>query len=223
MDEMEVVVRVGFVPGGLLARALVVVVVAGPFVEPERLCLPAKGGFLTPSETEARGRVAVEDDLTDATELAGDTTERAAVACFEADDAAGLDEGEEDGGGFDVEEDRGGLEVEEDMDVFEVGGTADLDGTTEARRAGPLGVPVDGALATGVGLVGLEAGAPALTDFLRAEVAEEALLAMEDTVSETTLEAGAFFTAPTPNVPELRIYDQTVKAMTKFNVEDLPS
>ena len=91
---------------------------------------------------------------------------------------------------------------------LEEGGAEGLDGTTEARRAGPVaGVPVEGAFATEAGLVGLAVAAPALTDFLRAEAAEDALFTMDATVSEAVLEAGAFFTAPAPNVPELRIYD----------------
>jgi hypothetical protein len=197
MDEMEPVVRVGFVPDAFVAVEGAV----GGFVAPERLCLPAKGAFFTPSETEARGRVAVDDDLTEAFEPAGEITERA--------DAGGLDEVEDDISGFEVEEDRGGLEVEEDKGGFEDAGAEDLGGTTEARRAGPVAdVPVEGAFATGVGLVGLEAGAPALIDFLRVEAAEEALLAADDAALEMALEAGAFFTEPAPNVPELSICDQ---------------
>jgi hypothetical protein len=104
MEEMDPEVRVGFVPAGLVAGAFVAVGADG-FIPPERLCLPAKGAFLTPSETEARGRVVVEDVLMDAAESAGETTERVVVAGFEADDAAGLDEVEDDRGGFDVDED----------------------------------------------------------------------------------------------------------------------
>ena len=111
--------------------------------------------------------------------------------------------------------------MEEDNDGFEA---EDFGGTMEARRAGPVAdVPVEGAFATEVGLVGLEAGAPVLTDFLRVEATEEALLTIDDAASETALEAGAFFTEPAPNVPELRIYDQTVKAMVKFDPQDSPS
>lgn len=176
---------------------------------PERLCLPAKGTFLTPSETEARGRV--DEDLTDVVEPVGETTGRVAVVGLEVVDAVGLDEVEDDKGGFEIDDDRGGLEVEEDMDGFKGGGAEDLEGTTEALRAGPVAeVPVDGAFATGVGLVGLEAGASALTDFLRVAAAEETLWTANDAALETALVAGlvagAAFTAPAPKVPELRIF-----------------
>ena len=95
MEEMEPVVRVGFVPAGLAPGPLVAVRVGG-FVAPERLCLPAKGAFLTPSETEARGRVAVPEDLTDVVEPVGETTERAAVVGLVVVDAVCLDEVEDD-------------------------------------------------------------------------------------------------------------------------------
>jgi hypothetical protein len=105
MEEMEPVVRVGFVPAGLVAGAFAAVGAEG-LIPPERLCLPATGAFLTPSEIEARGRVAVEDDLTDAAEPVGETIERVVVgAGFEAEDGAGLAEAEDDRGGFEVEED----------------------------------------------------------------------------------------------------------------------
>jgi hypothetical protein len=116
------------------------------------------------------------------------------------------------------------LEVEEDKDGFEGGGAEAFEGTIDARRAGPAAeVPVEGAFVTKVGLVRLEAGAPALTDFLSAEAAEETLLAAEDAALETALEAGAFFTEPAPNVPELRIYNQTVKEIKKISPRDIPS
>lgn len=213
MDVIELVVRVDFVPEGLVICALVEVVEGG-FVTPERLCLPANGAFFTPSETEARGRVAVDEDLTDAVEPVGETTERVDTVGFEVVGGAGLDE---------VDDDKGGFEVEEDKDGLEGGGAEDLGGTTEARRAGPVDdVPVEGAFATGVGLVGLDAGAPALTDFLRVEAAEEALLAAEDATLEIALEAGATFTEPTPNVPEFSIYVQNVNMMAKFNSQGIP-
>jgi hypothetical protein len=101
MEEMEPVVRVGFVPAGLVAGAFAAAGAEG-LIPPERLCLPAEGAFLTPSEIEARGRVAVEEDLTDAAEPVGETIERVVVAGFEG---AGLAEVEDDRGGFEVEED----------------------------------------------------------------------------------------------------------------------
>jgi len=104
MEEMEPVLRVGFVPAGLVAGAFVAVGAEG-LIPPERLCLPAEGAFLTPSEIEARGLVAVEEDLTDAAEPVGETIERVVVACFETEDGAGLAEAEDDKGGFEVEED----------------------------------------------------------------------------------------------------------------------
>lgn len=55
IEEIELVVRVGLVPAGLVRADF-------EAVAPERLCLPAKGAFLTPSETEARGRVTVVED-----------------------------------------------------------------------------------------------------------------------------------------------------------------
>jgi hypothetical protein len=221
MEDMEPVVRVGFVPG-LVVGALAEGVGSG-FVVPERLCLPAKGAFLTPSETEARGRVAVAEDLTDVVEPAGETTGRAVVVGLEVVDTIGLDELEDDKGGFEVEEDKGGFEVEEDKDGFE-GGPVDLEGAMEARRAGPVTeVPVDGAFAIEAGLAALEAGTSALTDFLRDAAAEEALLATDSAALATVLVTGAVFTEPAPNVPELRIYGQTVKEMAQIGPTDAPS
>lgn len=218
MEEIEPVVRVGFVTVVLLTGALIEVT-AGGFVAPEILCLPATGAFLTPSDTEARGRVAVAEDLTEVLEPVGETAGRVAVVSLDVVDAVGLDVDDE--GGFEVE-DKGGLEVEEDKDDLDSGGAEGLEGTIEVRRAGPVAdVPVEGVFATEVGLVGLEAGA--LTDFLRADIAEEALLAADAATLDTALDAGAFFTAPAPNVPELRIYEQTFNEVTKIGPKDVPS
>lgn len=202
MEEMEPVVRVGLVTGGLAAGGLETVVVAGGFMLPAMLCLAA-GAFFTPSETEARGRVAVADDLTEATEPTGETTARTAEAGFEAVDDPGLAEVEEDNG-FEVDEASGGLGTVVAVGDLEAEGAGAL-GAIEVRRAGPVAdVPVDGALEIGPGFTG-ERGTPALTDFFSAVVADETLLAAEVAAGVTTLAAGAFFKFPAPNVPELRI------------------
>ena len=76
-------------------------------------------------------------------------------------------------------------------------------------------MPVEGAFATATGFVGLELGV--LTDFFSEEVAVTALLATDDSAPAAALTAGTFFTVPAPNVPELRIYVQTVKKMVKVD------
>lgn len=231
MDEIEPVVRVGLVPAGLAIGALAL---------PERLCLDARGAFLTPSETEARGRVAVAEDLIDATELAGETTERvelagfdvAVVVGFEAvllvgledvDDDKGALEVEEDSGALEVDEERGALDVDDDKVGFDAGAAPDLGGTIDVLRAGPVAdAPTEDVLETEVALVGLEVGAPELTDFFSADVAEAALFAAFETAPAATFDTGAFFREPAPKVPELRIYIYTVKKMTKTALQHLP-
>lgn len=134
-------------------------------------------------------------------------------------EVVGLEEVEDDNGVFDVEEDS---DLDNEEDGFEGGGAEDLGGITDARRAGPLaGVPVEGAFARAVGLVGLELGL--LTDFFKAEVAVAALLATEDTAPVAALIAGTFFTVPVPNVPELRIYKNIVGEIIKASTQNIPS
>lgn len=123
-------------------------------------------------------------------------------------ETAGLTEAEDDKGALDAEEDRGCLDVDEDRGAFGAGAAAGLDGASDCRRAGAAAdVPVEGAFATEPGLVGL-VGAPALTDFFRAAVADAALLAADDATPLEILDTGAALTEPAPNVPELRIYEQ---------------
>lgn len=237
MEEMDPVVRVGFVPAGFVAVVLAAAAgafkaVAGGFAVPERLCLAVNGAFLTPSDTEARGRVAVADDFTDAADPVGDTAERAVVAGFAA---AGLAEADEDKGALEVVEDAATLEVDDergafagaldadaDSDGLDRAGAVGFDGAREALRARP--VADTGAFVAGAVLVGLEAGAPELTDFLSAEVADAALFAAEVTAPVATLVAGAFLRLPAPKVPELRTYDQkTVKVMIGTEMQNSPS
>lgn len=107
---------------------------------PPRLCLTA-GAFFTPSETDARGRVAVADDFIEAVEV-GDTIVRANAAGFGTVADAGLAEVEEDSG----LEASVGLFGEEGR-VLEAAGAAGLVGAIDARREGPVtNGPVEGAL-----------------------------------------------------------------------------
>jgi hypothetical protein len=111
MEEMEVVVRVGFVDdrvGGAL------VVVGAPAVG--RLCLELRGVRLAPSEMDARGR-----DAEELTELAGDTTDWR-VAFVEDGGLAAAEADEDSLGGFvfDGAEDFGGT-----RDCLRLGGPAE--------------------------------------------------------------------------------------------------
>lgn len=234
MEEMDPVVRVDFVPAGLLA--VILATVGGGFAVPERLCLAVGSAFLTPSDTEARGRVAVPDDFTDAADPVGDTAERAVGACFAA---AGLAEVEDDKDalvdvavslGVDEESGAltGALDADADKDGLKRGGAVTFDGAREALRVRPVvdapvvDAPVAGALVAGAVLVGLEIGA--LTDFLSAEVADAALFVKEVATSVATLVVGTFLTLPAPNVPDLRTYDQVrVKGMIGAVILHLPS
>ena len=213
MEEIDPLVRVGFVPAGLLT--VILAVVGGSFAVPERLCLALNGAFLTPSDTEARGRVAVADDFTDAADPVGDTAERVAGVGFAA---AGLAEVEDDKGTWDmvdvavtleVEEESGALtgalDADADKDGLERAGAVSFDGAREALRVRPMAEA--GAFVAGAVFVRLEVGAPELTDFLSAEVADATLFTTEVAASVATLVAGAFLTLPTPKVPDLRTYD----------------
>lgn len=78
-------------------------------------------------------------------------------------------------------------------------------GTTEARREGGGGAAlVEGFLAGG-GILVLDPGAGAALDvFLIVEVADVGLVAVADDEATFDPAAGAAFTEPAPNVPELR-------------------
>lgn len=199
MDEMDG--RITLVTAGLDAGALGVGVMEGGFMAPPRLCLTA-GAFFTPSETDARGRVAVADDLAEAVEV-GETIERADAAGFGAVTDAGLAEVEEDSG-LEIDEASVGLLGEVGMD-FEATGGAGLARAIDARRAGPVtDGPVEGALLIWLGFVG-ETGVFALTDFFNAVVAEAGLDGVAVPVADAAFATGADFAFPTPKVPELRI------------------
>ena len=136
IDEIEVVVRVGFAGAAPedRARGTLEGVAAG------KLCLELRGVRLTPSDTDARGREAEE-----AIEPVGDTTV-ARVALAPAGGLAGAEMGVNVlTGGFEAD-DAGGFE-----------------GTTESRR---LGGATEGAGARAEAIDGLEGEDGELADFL---------------------------------------------------------
>lgn len=200
MDEMDA--RTTLVAAGLDAGALGAGVMAGGFIAPPRLCLAA-GAFLTPSETDARGRVAVAADFAEAVEV-GETIERANTAGFGAVAAAGLPEVEEDSG-LEIDEASVGLFGEEGV-VLGAVGAAGLAGAIDARRIGPVtDGPVEGALVIWLIFVG-EAGVFALTDFFNTLVAEAGFDVVAAPVADAAFVTGVAFAFPAPKVPELRIY-----------------
>ena len=99
----------------------------------------------------------------------------------------------------------GALDADADKDGLERAGAVSFDGAREALRVRPMAEA--GAFVAGAVFVRLEVGAPELTDFLSAEVADATLFTTEVAASVATLVAGAFLTLPTPKVPDLRIYD----------------
>lgn len=166
-------VRVEAVLGGLAA---LVAVTGG--LEPETV-------RFTPSETEARGRAVVED-LSAAVESGVAVEVRVGAGLVAVEDASG---------------------VRPAVVLVPVAGTL---GATDWRLTGfvaggatEVEFCLGGGMAFEAAVVGLVAGAPALTLFLRAVVAED-VLAGGAAVAFAAV--GAALTAPDPNVPELMIY-----------------
>jgi hypothetical protein len=174
MEEIEVDTRVGLatVVGGLL--------VVEDLAATEWLGLVLVGEFLSPSESEARGRAPTAGLLA----AGGETTFRRIV-----------EEGDDVVGGFEpVEEDTVGFEGES-ADAFSV--TEDL--LLGVFPDAGAGTPVEEALEMAMGLTGVAEGE--LEDFFIGEALGVAVF-----VVPVDALGAVGFTVPVPNVPELIIY-----------------